>query len=282
MMETSTPIAAVKVPGEGNLTFRRILTFELWKLRTLRSTVYLLLGAAALLIIMGSIAAASSTGSVDASGGPGGGGPGFNSDQPVQIVLLATDFAVLIMGVFGCLAVAREFASGMIRTTLTAVPRRIPALLAKALAVVMVSVVPALVGVFGAFWLGTAILAAGDAPSASLGDEGVLRAVAGTALYLVAVSVIGVALGYLLRSVASGITTLVALLLIVPTFAGLLLPDSFDTALQYLPSNAASALASTGATTQELLSPATGGAVLAGWIVVSLIAAAWTFQRRDA
>jgi ABC-type transport system involved in multi-copper enzyme maturation permease subunit len=282
MMPTPTHSAGVKSPGEGTLTFRRTLTFELMKLRTLRSTVYLLLGAAALLIVMGSIAAASSTGSVDASGGPGGGGPGFNSDQPVQIVLLATDFAVLIMGVFGCLAAAREFASGMIRTTLTAVPRRVPALLAKALAVVMVSVLPAMAGVFGAFWLGTAILAAGDAPSASLADEGVLRAVVGTALYLVAVSIIGVALGYLMRSVAAGITTLVALLLIVPTFAGLLLPDSFDSALKYLPSNAASALASTGSTTQDLLSPGTGGAVLAVWVVIALVAAGGTFHRRDA
>lgn len=267
------------------LSFGRIVRFELKKLRTLRSTTYLMLGTAVLLIVMGSIGAASATGSVDTAGaGPGGGGPGLDTGDPVSTVLLATDFAVLIMGVFGCLAVAREYASGMIRTSLIAVPRRLAALAGKVTAVIAVSVVPAFVGVFGAFLLGTAILSAGDAPSASLSDTDTLRAVTGTAVYLVGIGLIGLALGVLTRSTAAGISTLVAAILIVPLFAGLLLPDSFDTALQFLPSNAAQAMTGTSAASQtaDLLSPGAGAAVFAAWVLISLGAAAIAFVRRDA
>jgi ABC-2 type transport system permease protein len=258
------------------LKFGRIVRFELKKLRTLRSTTYLMLGTAALLIVMGCIGAASATGSVDTTGaGPGGGGPGLDTGDPVSTVLLATDFAVLIMGVFGCLAIAREYASGMIRTSLIAVPRRIAALGGKVTAVFTVTVVPAFVGVFVAFLLGTAILSAGDSPSASLRDAETLRAVAGTAVYLIGIALIGLALGVLTRSTAAGISTLVAVVLIVPLFAGLLLPDSFDTALQFLPSNAAQAMTGTSASSQtaDLLSPGAGAAVFAAWVVTSLAAA---------
>jgi ABC-type transport system involved in multi-copper enzyme maturation permease subunit len=271
-------------PTHRPVTFWSTLRFELLKLHTLRSTVYLLLGCALLLIVMGSIAAASATGSVEA-GGPGGGGPpAFDTDDPVATVLIATDFATLIIGVFGCLAIAREYASGMMRTSLTAVPRRLTALGAKVTAVSLTSIVPAMVGVFGAFLLGNAILDAGDVASASLRDGEVLRAVIGTGFYLVAIAVIGLALGVLLRSVAAGISTLVAAVLIVPTFAGLLLPESWDTALQFLPSNAGAALMATSTSTNatELLSPVAGMAALAAWVVLALGAAAWSFVQRDA
>lgn len=282
-------MAATKVdqpaPAIKPLTFGRIVRFELKKLRTLRSTTYLMLGTAALLIVMGCIGAASATGSVDTTGaGPGGGGPGLDTGDPVSTVLLATDFAVLIMGVFGCLAIAREYASGMIRTSLIAVPRRLSALAGKVTAVFTVTVVPAFFGVFGAFLLGTAILRAGDAPSASLSDGDTLRAVVGTAVYLIGISLIGLALGVLTRSTAAGISTLVAIILIVPLFAGLLLPESFDTALQFLPSNAAQAMTGSSASSQtaDLLSPGAGAAVFAAWVVASLAAAAASFVRRDA
>ncbi len=264
------------------LTFWSALHFEMLKLRTLRSTVYLLGGCAFLLIAIGSIAALSSTGSVQTTG-PGGGPPPFDANDPVATVLVGSDFATLLIGVFGCLTVAREYTSGMMRTSLTAVPRRLTALAAKFTAVLAASVVPATVGVFGAFLLGNAFLNAGGATSATLRDSETLRAVAGTSLYLVAIALLGLSLGVLLRSVATGISTLVAVVLIIPTFIPLLLPDSWDTVTQYLPSNAGAALSATSLSTNtsNLLSPTAAALVLAAWLVIALTAAAWSFTRRD-
>ncbi len=97
----------------------------------------------------------------------------------------------------------------------------------------------------------------------------------------VAIAVLAVALGFLLRSTAGGIATLFGLLLVVPTL-GLLLPSSWrDTLLPYLPSYAGSAV-TTVRPQDDLLSPTGGALVLLAWALVPLLAAAASFRRRDA
>ena len=70
-------------------------------------------------------------------------------------------------------------------------------------------------------------------------------------------------------------------MLILPGIAGALLPDSFDSILQFLPTNAAAAFTAVTAGTGELLSRESGVAVIAAWVLTALGAAAVSITRRD-
>ncbi len=211
------------------------------------------------------------------SGGP----PAFGGTDPVSTVLSGANFAVLIVAVLGAIVGAREYSTGMIRTTLAAVPKRLPVLWGKLTTFVGVLAPVALVGVLVSFFAGMAILDAGGAATVSWSDDGVARAVIGTAVYLVGLGVIGVALGILLRSTAGGIGTVIGAVLFVPTLASALLPDSWDGVLKYLPSNAGQAFTSLNPG-DTLLDPGAGMAVFAGWVVLAIVGAAVALKRRDA
>ena len=127
----------------------------------------------------------------------------------------------------------------------------------------------------------TGSFAAGGAATVGLGDDGVLSSLVGMAFYLTAISLLGLGLGVLLRSVASSVGTLIAGVLILPGIAGALLPDSWDPLLRFLPTNAAAAFTAVTAGTDELLSGSAGAATLAGWVIVALGAAAVSITRRD-
>lgn len=256
-------------------TLARVVRSEWIKLRTLRATWVGLAAFVLLLVGLGAIAAAVATGSVST---PDGGGPG--GSDPLSIVLTGAQFGVLLIGVLGCLAGAREYGSRMITATVAAAPRRWQVVLAKAVTLTAIVFPIALLGSFAAFGIGTSILSAGDAATVSLSDDGVLTSVVGMAGYLTAIALLGLALGVLLRSVASSIGVLIAGVLILPAIAGGLLPSSWDAVLQYLPSQAASAFTVAG-TGGETLGSVTGAVVLTSWVVVSLLAAVVSITRRD-
>jgi len=276
----SAPSAAGPRPSGKpayRITVARVIRSEWIKLRTLRSTWVMLAAVLLTIIGLGAIAAASTTGAVegpDDGGGPGGG-------DALSTVLAGAGLAVVLVGVLGVLVGAREYSSGMIRSSLSAVPARLPVLWAKVVAFVLAVVPVVLVGVFAAFAVGMAVLDAGGAPTVSWSDEGTARVVLGTAGYLVGIGLIGLALGLLLRSTAGAISALLAGVLVLPTLAGALLPESWDGLLKYLPSNAASAFTST-VPPESMLGAGTGAAVFIAWIVVALAGAAVTLTRRDA
>ncbi|GAA3796192.1 hypothetical protein [Cellulomonas soli] len=250
------------------------------KLRTLRSTWIGLASTLAVLVGFGAIAAAVSTGSVATPEGGDGGGP-FGGADPVSTVLMGANFAVLLMGILGALAGAREYGSRMIATTVAAVPRRWQVVTAKATVFGAVSVVVSVVGVLGAFAIGMAVLSGGDAATLALTDDGVLRQVLGMAAYITAVGLIGMGLGILLRSVAGSIGAVVAVFMVLPPLAGALLPDSWDPVLAYLPSSAASAFTSVQGAGSDVLGAGAGAWVLAAWVVAALGAAVVSMTRRD-
>lgn len=249
------------------------------KLRTLRSTWFGMGSVVLVLVALGAIAAAVSTGSVAAPGN--GGGPPFGGAGPVSTVLTGANFAVLIMGVLGSLAGAREYGSRMIAATVAAVPRRWQVVVAKATVYAAVAAVASLIGVLGAFGLGMGILSNGDAATVALTGDGVLRQVLGMAGYLTAIGLIGMGLGILLRSVAGSIGAVVGGVLVLPTLAGALLPDSWGSILQYLPSSAASAFTTVQGAGKDVLGSGTGALVLVTWVVVVLGGAIVSLTRRD-
>ena len=181
----------------------------------------------------------------------------------------------------GVLVVTSEYSTGSVRSTFAAVPRRLGVLWAKAAVTGTAVLVVAVPSVLLAFVGAQAVLGAGGEPTARLGDDGVLRAVLGSAVYLAGVSLLGVALGTLLRSAAGALSALVAGLLLVPGLLGAVLPSSWeDAVLPGLPSTAGEAFTSV-TTDPSQLSPAAGLAVFAAWVVVLLAAAAWRLRTRD-
>ncbi|WP_433304115.1 ABC transporter permease subunit [Actinoplanes sp. CA-030573] len=157
-------------------------------------------------------------------------------------------------------------------------PRRWPVLAGKVAVLAAVTLAALVPTVLLTFLAGQAVL--GD-KGISLADDGVLRAVLGTAGYLAGVGVLGMALGFLLRNIAAALTTVVAILLIVPGVVSLL-PDNWsDTIAPYLPSNAGQALMNLG-TDLRLLSPTAGATVVLGWLLILLSHAAIQLRHRDA
>ncbi|MCG5468313.1 ABC transporter permease [Micromonospora sp. LAH09] len=248
-----------------NITPGGVAAAEWTKFSSLRSTWITTAISVFLLVAFGMIASASFS------------GDGMTS---IDLALSGTSLAALSVGVLGALLGASEYTTGMIRATLAAVPRRLPVLWSKSLVAGSAAFVTMTAGAFAAFAAGSAVLN-DKVTGLGLGDDGVLRALLGAGLYLGLVAVLGVALGVLVRSSAGAIAILAGLLLIVPGLAALL-PDSISEAITpYLPSNAGSAVM---ALTQAdgTLAPWAGLAVFAGYVVVTLAAAAYRLKKTDA
>ncbi|WP_405813922.1 ABC transporter permease [Streptomyces sp. NBC_01390] len=267
-----SPSTAYKVTGP------RVLRSEWAKFWSLRSSWITLGVAVFLLVLFGAIA--SYTYSPDATGTAGPPGPGNGADSSaVSLALTGVTFASLAVGVLGVLLSAGEYSTGMIRSTLTAVPRRLPVLWSKAAVIGPIALVLSALGALAAFQLGGPGLD-GEKIALSLGDDGVLRSLAGAGLYLGLVAVFGVALGVLIRSSAGAIASLVGILLILPGLANLL-PDSlYDSINPYFPSNAGSAVYALHQSS-DALSPGAGLAVFAGWVALALAGAAFRLAKSD-
>ncbi|MFJ5985540.1 ABC transporter permease [Lentzea sp. NPDC092896] len=263
-------------------TLGRAIRAEWIKIRSLRGTWIGMAAVAVVMIGFGAIASAVSSGSIAGPGdGPGPGGGPFGGGGALSTVLTGSTFAVLLIGVLGSLAGAREYSSRMITATVAAVPRRWQVVVAKTVALAAVVVPTALVAVMGSYAAGMAILSANDAPTVSLTDDGVLTSLLGMVGYITAIALIGLGLGVLLRSVAGSIGVVVGGIMILPNIAGALLPDSWDTILRFLPSSAASAFTAVAAAGDSKLGSGAGVAVLVAWVVAALVAAAFAMRSRD-
>lgn len=275
----TTTTQAASVPGY-RVTALRLVRSELIRFVTVRSNVVTTAALGLLMVLVGVIAAATSTGDV-AGVGPGGApGPGFAGTDPLATVLAGSTPGVLVVGVLGVLVGAREYGSGMIRTTMSAAPRRVGVLLARMGAFLTVVLPVTVAASLVAYFAGSAILSAGDAQTVGWGDPGVARAVIGTGVYLAGVGVLGVCLGVLTRSIGQGIGWLVGLVLVIPGFGAILLPDDWQDALEYLPSNAGAAFTAVTDPSAHL-GVGAGVAVFIAWVVAFAAAAAVTLRRRD-
>jgi ABC-type transport system involved in multi-copper enzyme maturation permease subunit len=135
-------------------------------------------------------------------------------------------------------------------------------------------------GAFGAFFAGSAVYG-GNLPSYSIGDAGVLRAVLSVGFYGACVALIGIAVGFLVRSTATAIGVLLGLLMLAPLLVELVPGTVGETLTKIVPSNAGEAMMSVTAR-DSLLSPLPALAVLVAWVVGLLAIAAVTVRRRDA
>jgi ABC-type transport system involved in multi-copper enzyme maturation permease subunit len=144
----------------------------------------------------------------------------------------------IAIGVLGVLVITSEYSTGMIRATLAAVPQRRLMLAAKTAVLAVTALIVATASCFAAYFAFQAFLPGGNGLRTSLGDPGVLRAVAGAGLYLTVLGLFGLGLGAVVRSSAGAIATLLGALF-VPSLLANLLPQSWqDTIGPYLPMNA--------------------------------------------
>jgi len=207
-------------------------------------------------------------------------GAAIASFDPAAISLSGVQLAQIAVGVLGVLLVTSEYATGLVRTTFAAVPRRLPTLWGKAVLLAGTITAVSLPAAFAAFAGGQSILARQHL-SVPLGEPGVTRAVAGSALYLAAVGLLGLGLGALIRNAAGGIAALFGLLYGLPLAAGFLPGSMAADVSKYLPSDAGQAV-TTVRPDPTMLQPWTGFAVLCAYAAVLLAISAMRMRRGDA
>ena len=275
-MSAATAVAPgdARVP-ELKVTQARVLRSEFTKFSSLRSTLWTLLCAVVLMIGI-SLLFALLTGSQYHA---------FTASQKASFNAAATSltgitFAQIAFGVLGVLTMSGEYSTGMIRSSLTVVPRRLPVLWGKLAVFAGVTFGISAVASFISFFLGQAVLS-GHHLDVGIAAPGALRSVTGAALYVTVAGLTAVGLGALLRSTAAGISAFVAVFFIIPPLAQAL-PSSIGHHLApYLPSNAGAALYG-GSGLSNPLSPWAGFALLCGYAAVVIGAAAWRLRRSDA
>ncbi|MFD5318463.1 ABC transporter permease [Streptomyces sp. NPDC127098] len=196
------------------MTARDLLAAEWIKLWSLRSTRWLLgLGALALIAIAAQSAATTYQQ-----------WPGFGPTQrahydPMSEAFSGFSVALLMIGAgsVGALAIVGEYATGLIRTTLTAVPARHRVVAAKVTVLAGVSLAAGAVVSLGAFAVSQAVVS-GRGVGLSLTDPGVPRVLAAHALLAPVSALVGLGLGALLRHTAAAVVSTCAALVIVPGF----------------------------------------------------------------
>jgi ABC-2 type transport system permease protein len=263
-----------RLERSGTVTFPHVLLSEWTKLRSLRSTRWSLLAAFVLTIGVAALACA-----VVAHHWPHMGARDRRDFHPLEANLVGVQIAQLALGVLGVLVITGEYSTGMIRATMTAVPKRLPVLWAKALVFGLVSLALTIPAVLIAFVVGEAILSRQHIDIA-FSAPGVPRVVLGAALYLTVIGLLGLGIGAIVRNTAGGIATFAGILFVLPPLMNVL-PTSWNNAASpYLPLGAGQAiLALTRG--QHQLAPWTGLGLLAAYALAALLAGSFVLARRD-
>lgn len=257
------------------VTQARVVLSEWTKLRSLRSTVYSMLAAVVVVVGLAILVPLVTV----SHWPPRDPGEALGFDATAR-TLAGGFLAQLAIGTLGVLLITGEYATGMIRATMSAVPRRLPVLWAKVGVFAGATLALMVPTMLVAFFIGQSILTRKHL-EVGLGDPGVLRAVIGSALYLTVVGVIGLGLGALLRNTAAGISSLFGILFVLPIIVHFLPSSWADPVNKYLPSNAGQVITNVKLD-PSALAPWVGFGVFCGYAVLILAAAAVTMRRRDA
>jgi ABC-2 type transport system permease protein len=273
----ATPRSAVLAPAAADataqpVTLRRVIRSEWIKFWTLRSTRAVLGAAIAGMLVLALVVAYNTrhlTSNLQAN------------DIAPSSTLQGYYLGQLLIGALGVLFVSGEYGTGMIRSTLVAVPRRLPVLWAKLVVFVTVTATSMIVISIVAFVCAQALLSR-YRTGFSLGDPGVLRVVIGTGVYLTLVGMIGGALGWIVRSTPGALVAYFAVVLVLPVLFGEALGNWGKEVAQFLPDQAGASFSTSIPDSSYSLSPWVGLLVLAGWVAAALAVAAGVLRRRDA
>jgi ABC-2 type transport system permease protein len=304
MATTTTPDVRLSAlpPATGRAGLRGVLASEFTKLRSVRST-YWTIGA--LLIFSVGLAAAIGAGAASDLHNNPGDKAGFDATQTSLAIFFY--LGQLIIAVLGAMVITSEYSTGMIRTSLTAMPRRSTVYLSKLLVFTGVALVVSLVTSFLAFFVGQAVLS-GTGVSASLFHStavplaaqvsphgttlsgsfvvtpgAVLTAIIGTALFVTAAAVIAYGLGAIIRHTAGAIASAIGLLFVLPIIIQLLPSTWRWDLMRFFPDAAGRVLSATvGVPDMHLWSDWPQFAVTVIWALVLVGVGGFLFRKRDA
>src|ERR1700678_2054176 len=293
-------------PAAGQAGLRGALASEFTKLRSVRST-YWTLGALFIVSVGLSVAILAGT-AANFANNPGN-KAGFDATQNSLGAFF--EIGQLIIAVLGAMVITSEYSTGMIRTSLTAQPRRGVVYAAKAMVFTAVTLVISIITAFIAFFIGQAIYSS-KGVSASLfhtvtipananvncGPSGctatfsgtdvitastVLTAIIGTALFVTIVALIAFGVGSIVRHTAGALAIVIALLFIVPILEQTLPNDWRWDIMRFLPDAATRVISVTvGGTNIHLWLAWPQLGVTAVWAAVLVGIGAYLFRKRDA
>jgi ABC-2 type transport system permease protein len=259
------------------VTFREAMDSELAKVRTVRSTFWTLLICLLVSVGISVLIAAVTSANWDSLS------DSSKATMDMSAVVAGVYFGVLVTGVFGVLVVSTEYGTGMMRTSLTAFPRRGTLFTAKATVLTLVVLLLGLVIAFASYALASPFYTK-HGVDLSLGQAANLRALFAVPVYLTLIALMGFGLGFLLRHTAAAISSLVGLLFVIPIITNFLPGTIGKDVNKIVPSNAGSAMMATHASTSGTpsLSPLGGLITLLIWTAVLIIPAFALFRHRDA
>ena len=253
------------------------LLAEWTKLRTGPGTAWLLLGVIAATVALGAVADA-------AARCPAGG----CQVDPVKTSLTGVYLSQAIVAILAVLAIGSEYSSGMIRSTLTAMPCRVTVLAAKAATLTGLVLAAGTVAILGSLVAGRLILpghgftGGHGYPSLSLSDGPVLRADAGSVLYLGLIALLSLGVAAAVRDSAAAIGAVLGLLFVVPIIAVAVTDPHWQRHLeQFAPMQAGLAIQATIGLRGLPISPWAGLGVLAFWATMALLAGGLLLRLRD-
>jgi ABC-2 type transport system permease protein len=204
------------------------------------------------------------------------------ADEPVgAFVTWGMMFAQVTAVVLGTLVVTSEYGTGLIRATLSATPRRGAVLAAKAAVLAGTLFVAGTVTAFAGYLAGNWFLER-EGIGLALSDDGVLRALFGSGLYMAGLGLFAAGVGLLVRHTAAALSIVLGLVFVVGTMV-MLLPGAWgEWATKLMPGNAGARIATPESFNPLLLDPWVGFAVFAAEVAAVLAVAALAFTRRDA
>jgi ABC-2 type transport system permease protein len=256
---------------------RDALRAEWAKARTLASTGWLLLAAVVLTVAVGTAVAAAVT------------CPAGNcTEDPARISLTGVDLGQAVVAILAVLMISGEYGTGMIRVTLAAMPRRTTMLAAKAAILTALVLAAGAIAVLGCVLAGQIMLRghgidpAHGYPSLSLGAASVLRAAAGSVLYLALIALLSLGTATAVRESATAIGVVLGLLYLFPIVGAVTGGSHLGRLVQQIgPMTAGLAIQATTGLGHLPISPWAGLGVLAAWSAAALLAGGLLLCRRD-
>jgi ABC-2 type transport system permease protein len=260
---------------------RRELHAEWTKLRTLAGTGWLLLALVTLTVALSALSALATTAATCPSA--------VCEQDPTRISLTGVQLGQAIVAMLAVLAINDEYATGMIRTTLTAMPRRATVLAAKAAVLTGMTLAAGTIAVVASVLAGRLILPgngftpAHGYPLLSLAGVSTLRAAAGSVLYLELIALLSLGIAAAVRNSATAIGAVLGLLYLCPVVVVLIVDPDWQRRLwQISPATAGLAIQATTNLSSLPLSPWAGLGVLTAWAAAALLGGGLLLRMRDA
>ena len=252
---------------------------EWTKLRTVAGPAWLLAATAALTVAV----SAAATAAVRCPSGIA------CPVDTTKLSLSGVQLGQAVVAILAVQAISSEYSTGMIRITLTAMPRRSAVLAAKAAILTGLVLAAGTIAVLGSLLAGRLILPghgftpARGFPLLSLGDGPVLRAAAGSVLYLALIALLSLGIATAVRDSAVAIGVVLGLLYLFPIIAGVVTDPHWQRHLEQIgPMSAGLDIQATTGLSSLPLSPWAGLGVLAAWAAGALLVGGLLLRLRDA